>query len=86
MNERVILAVVGIIKALFVLFLALFAVYEDNLMGKGGHDQNIPDATGNIELPITENMAYYPDAVNMGNIVLTKDYLEVKQSAVGYKT
>ena len=86
MKERVKLAIVGIIMVLFVLFLALFAVYEDNIMGKGGHNQNISEATGNMELPIIENMDYSHNAVNMGNIVLTKDYLEVKQSAVRYKT
>ncbi|OEC86259.1 MULTISPECIES: hypothetical protein [Methanobacterium] len=72
MRKIVKLAIVGIIMALFVLFLAFFAVYEDNLVGKGKY-QNVSDATGNIELPLIEKGIPYLDAVDMANIMLTKE-------------
>ncbi|MEN6551385.1 MAG: hypothetical protein ABFC34_00700 [Methanobacterium sp.] len=72
MRKIVKLAIVGIIMALFVLFLAFFAVYEDNLVGRGQY-QNVSDATGNIELPLIEKGIQNLNAVNMANIMLAKE-------------
>lgn len=65
------LAVVGVVMALFVLFLALFAVHEDDLLGKGPQDQNVSGATGNIELPLIENTVHRNGPLDMVNIILT---------------
>ncbi|MEL7670469.1 hypothetical protein [Methanobacterium sp.] len=72
MGKIVKLAIVGIIMALFVLFLAFFAIYEDNLVGRGQY-QNVSDATGNIELPLIEKGIQNLNAVNMANIMLAKE-------------
>lgn len=72
MREIVKLAIVGIIMAAFVLFLAFFAVYEDNLIGKGEY-QNVSDATDNIELSLIENKIHNQGAVDITNIILTKE-------------
>ena len=84
MREIIKLAIVGIIMAAFVLFLAFFAVYEDNLVGKGQQDQNISDATGNMVLPLIENGIHNHGTVDMANIMLANESTEVKQLA-GYK-
>jgi len=81
MRKIVKLAIVGIIMALFVLFLAFFAVYEDNLVGRGQY-QNISDATGNIELPLIEKGIQHLDAVNVVNIMLAR---ESTLKLAGYK-
>ena len=72
MREIVKLAIVGIIMAAFVLFLAFFAIYEDNLVGKGEY-QNVSDATDNIELPLIEKGIYSHGAVGITNIILAKE-------------
>ncbi len=72
MKEIVKLAIVGIIMAAVVLFLAFFAVYEDNIVGKGQY-QNVSDATDTIELFIIEKGIHHQNAVDIVNIMLTKE-------------
>ena len=73
MKDILKLVIVGIIMAAFVLFLAFFAVYEDNLVGKGQQDQNISDATGNVVIPFIEKEIHHQNAVDIVNIMLTKE-------------
>ncbi len=73
MVEIVKLVVVGIVMALFILFLALFAVHEDDLLGKGQQDQNFSGATGNMELPLIENIVSPHDPLDMVTKLLNKE-------------
>ncbi|MGB9977862.1 hypothetical protein [Methanobacterium sp.] len=72
MKEIIKFAIVGVIMAVFIVFLAFFAIQEDNFVGNGQQKQNISEATGNIGLPFIENMIHHQDAVDMVNTVLTK--------------
>ena len=65
------LAIVGAVMVLFILFLAFFAIHEDDLVGKG-HDQNISGATGNIEIPFIESTFHHQSAVDIGDVILIK--------------
>ena len=75
MKEIIKLAIVGAVMVLFILFLAFFAIHEDDLVGKE-HDQNISGATGNIEIPFIESTFHHPNAVAMGDITLIKENVQ----------
>lgn len=65
--------IVGVIMVAFIVFLALFSIYESNLTGDGQQDQNISNSTGNMGLFFIENIVLYNhDIVDMTDIVLTK--------------
>ena len=64
--------IVGVVIVAFILFLALFSIYESNLTGEGQQNQNFSDTTGNMDLFIENMVPHHQDAVNMANIVLTK--------------
>ena len=65
--------IVGVIIVVFIVFLALFSIYESNLTGEGQQDQNISNSTGDMGLFFIENIVLYNhDAVDMTNLVLTK--------------
>ncbi|HEX3013299.1 MAG TPA: hypothetical protein VHO92_03360 [Methanobacterium sp.] len=73
MKEIVKLAIAGVITVAFVIFLAFFAIYEDNLAGKGQQNQNISGATGSMVLCFIENTIHQQGAVDMVNIALTNE-------------
>ena len=64
--------IVGAVIVAFIIFLALFSIYESNLTEKQ-QNPNISGTTGNMDLYFIENMVYYQDAVDMANITLTKE-------------
>lgn len=76
MKEIIKLAIVGVVMALFILFLAFFAIHEDDLVGKG-QDQNISGATGNIEIPFIKFTFHHPDTVDIGDIILIKENVPI---------
>ncbi len=65
--------IVGVVIVAFIIFLALFSIYESNLIGEEQQNPNVSGTTGNMDLYFIENMVYYQDAVDMANITLTKE-------------
>lgn len=65
--------IVGVVIVAFIIFLALFSIYESNLIGEEQQNPNVSGTTGNMDLYFIENMVYYQDAVDMVNITLTKE-------------
>ena len=65
--------IVGVVMVAFIIFLALFSIYESNLIGEEQQNPNVSGTTGNMDLYFIENMVYYQDAVDMANITLTKE-------------
>jgi uncharacterized protein (DUF305 family) len=65
--------IVGVVMVAFIIFLALFSIYESNLIGEEQQNPNVSGTTGNMDLYFIENMVYYQDAVDMPNITLTKE-------------
>jgi uncharacterized protein (DUF305 family) len=64
--------IVGVVMVAFIVFLALFSIYESDLTEKQ-QNQSVSGTTGNIDLYFIENMVYHQDAVDMANITLTKE-------------
>lgn len=63
--------IVGVIIVAFIVFLALFSIYESNLTGEGQQDQNISGTTGDFFF--IENIAlHHQETVDMANVVLIK--------------
>jgi len=65
--------IVGVVIVAFIIFLALFSIYESNLIGEEQQNPNVSGTTGNMDLYFIENMVYYQDTVNMPNITSTKE-------------
>ena len=71
--------IVGVIMVVFIIFLALFSIYESNITGEG--QQNFSDTNDHLYFTANANIIFqHPDAVDMANIALTMvEYPEIKQ-------